>query len=33
MTHSAVLGKDISDIVKNHGPQKLIELCKQLETL
>jgi hypothetical protein len=33
LSHSGELGKDPSDIVKNHGKQKLIELCQQLEIL
>lgn len=33
VTHSPILGKDTSDIVKIHGIQKLIELCKQSEIL
>lgn len=33
LTHSAVLGKDVSDIVKIHGVEKLKELCIQLEIL
>ena len=33
VTHSNILGKDTSDIVKNHGIKKLIELCKQYEIL
>jgi len=33
VTHDPILGKDVSDIVKTHGINKLIELCKQLEIL
>jgi len=31
--HDPVWGKDPSDIYKNHGKEKLLELCKQLEIL
>jgi hypothetical protein len=31
LSHDAVLGKDVSDIVKEHGIEKLKEVCKQLE--
>jgi len=33
VSHNGLLGKDTSDIVKNHGITKLIELCKQYEIL
>ena len=33
VNHNKLLGKDTSDIVKNHGIIKLIELCKQYEIL
>lgn len=33
ISHNPLLGKDTSDIVKEHGIQKLIELCKQYEIL
>lgn len=33
LTHSAVLGKDVSDIVKVHGINKLKEICNQLGIL
>ncbi len=33
ISHNNMLGKDTSDIVKNHGIKKLIELCKQYEIL
>jgi len=31
--HHASLGKDISDIYKNHGKEKLIEICHQFMIL
>ena len=33
LKHSSALGKDTSDIVKNHGINKLIEICKQSKIL
>jgi hypothetical protein len=33
IVHDGLLGKDVSDIVKNHGIDKLKEVCKQLEIL
>jgi len=33
LMHDVMLGKDTSDIVKNHGIEKLIDLCKQSEIL
>jgi hypothetical protein len=33
MKHHGFLGKDVSDIVKTNGIEKLKEICKQLETL
>jgi len=31
--HHASLGKDISDIYKEHGKDKLIKLCQELKIL
>jgi DNA primase len=31
--HHASLGKDISDIYKEHGKEKLIEICQQFTIL
>jgi DNA primase len=31
--HHGSLGKDISDIYKNHGREKLIEICQQFTIL
>jgi hypothetical protein len=33
LVHNPLLGKDVSDIVKNHGIEELKQLCKQLEIL
>ena len=33
LQHDGSLGKDPSDIYKNHGKEKLLEICKQLEII